>query len=164
MTATVHKLRPVKFECSACGMPAGCDCGAKLVPAGTRAAAAVAANPEKSDRAIAADIGVSQPTVSRARKKTTDTSVSVERRTGRDGRTRRQPSLRRRIAGDAAEAIDRRVRFVNYANSCIRNAQNGAGLIYAMPEELTDEIMGKVDEVIGAWQELKADLLKRKRS
>lgn len=42
--------------------------GVAYVPAGKRAAAAVAANPEKSDRAIAAELGVSPTTVGKARK------------------------------------------------------------------------------------------------
>jgi transposase len=67
-------------------------CGAPYVPAGTRAAAAVAKNPTKSDRAIAEEIGVSHGTVSRAR-----AFVSHEtddKRTGRDGRTRKMPKVR----------------------------------------------------------------------
>ena len=51
-----------------------------------RAAEAVMANPEKSDRAIAADIGVSPMTVNRARSTVPD--VTVER-TGLDGKTRK---------------------------------------------------------------------------
>jgi len=47
---------------------AACNCGAPYVPAGRRAAEAVATNPEKSDRAIAAEIGVDRETVARARK------------------------------------------------------------------------------------------------
>ena len=49
-----------KLECSACGATtdAACDCGASYTPAGARAAKAVAANPERSDRAIAAELGV----------------------------------------------------------------------------------------------------------
>lgn len=61
------------------------------IPASTRAAKAVAANPGKSDRAIADNIGVSQPTVSRARKRSTDTNVSVDKRTGKDGKVRKLP-------------------------------------------------------------------------
>ena len=64
-----------------------------------RAAAAVAANPEKSNRAIAAETGLSEPTVRRARTASHD---AVERtgavgkdlpvaRTGLDGKTRRLP-------------------------------------------------------------------------
>jgi hypothetical protein len=61
------------------------------VPAGTIAKAAISANPGMSDRAIAEKIGVSQPTVSRARERTTDTNVSVEKRTGKDGKAPKLP-------------------------------------------------------------------------
>jgi len=40
----------------------------KPIPAGMRAADAIAKNPEKSDRAIAAEIGVDHKTVAKARK------------------------------------------------------------------------------------------------
>jgi hypothetical protein len=80
--------KATKLQCSSCGADAtaSCDCGVAYVPAGKRAEEAVAANPEKSDRAIAEEIGVSQPTVSRARKRAVDTDVSTEKRTGKDGK------------------------------------------------------------------------------
>lgn len=95
------------LECSACGAKANaeCACGVEYVPAGTRAAAAIAKNPEKSDRAIAAEIGANQSTVSRRRNNTTDARASVEgnqsagtqpvgtKRIGKDGRTRRVPQV-----------------------------------------------------------------------
>jgi hypothetical protein len=52
---------------------------------------AVKDNPGMSDRAIADKLGVSQPTVSRARKQSTDTNVSVDKRIGKDGKKRRKP-------------------------------------------------------------------------
>jgi hypothetical protein len=90
--AIVIKM-PQRLECSSCGATANaaCDCGAPYVPAGVRAADAIAANPEKSDRRIAKEIGVSQPTVSKARKQSTDNSLSVDKRIGLDGKTRKLP-------------------------------------------------------------------------
>src|SRR5262245_51212378 len=98
-SAQVLKFAPVEtrrlYECSACGASAtaSCDCNVPYVPAGTRAAAAVAANPDKSDRAIAAELGVGRMTVQRARKKSTVPHGTVEKtkRTGRDGRKRAAP-------------------------------------------------------------------------
>ena len=57
-----------RLECSECGAvaDAACRCGKPYVPAGTRAAAAIAASPERSDRAIADEIGVGKDTVRRA--------------------------------------------------------------------------------------------------
>jgi hypothetical protein len=64
-----------RLECPKCHATTAvkCDCGVAYVyvSAGKRAAEAVAANPEKSDRAIAAEIGVSHPTVSKARREAT---------------------------------------------------------------------------------------------
>jgi transposase-like protein len=74
--------------CSACGAEAraSCNCGAPYIPAGARAAEAIAKNPEKSDRAIAAEIGVSDTTVLRARKAGAS-HEATDRRTGKDGKS-----------------------------------------------------------------------------
>jgi len=82
------------FRCSACGADRGCDCNA---PAIEKAAAALARSPEKSDRAIAAEIGVSKDTVRRAR---TGADAPVDRpRVGLDGKTRKSP-IKRTISND----------------------------------------------------------------
>jgi hypothetical protein len=60
------------------------------VPAGKRAEQAVVANPEKSDRAIAEEIGVSHTTVQKARK-ATGNNVPVAKRVGKDGKARKMP-------------------------------------------------------------------------
>ena len=76
------------MQCSECGAAgiAACDCGAPYMPAATRAAEAIAASPNKSDRVIAAEIGVGSNTVRRARP--TAPSGAVTTRTGKDGITR----------------------------------------------------------------------------
>jgi flagellum-specific peptidoglycan hydrolase FlgJ len=92
-----------RLECSACGATAqaSCDCGAPYVTAGFRAAKAVKRSPEKSDRAIAAEIGVSNSTVSEARKKSKKSTVrhrtvtEPAKRIGRDGKARRVPEATR---------------------------------------------------------------------
>jgi hypothetical protein len=78
-----------RLICVGCGSEtnATCNCGMEYRPKAVRAAEAVEANPEKSDRAIAADIGVSPMTVNRARATVPD--VTVER-TGLDGKTRKR--------------------------------------------------------------------------
>jgi hypothetical protein len=82
-----------KLVCSSCGAPGegSCRCGVPYITPGERAEAAVKANPGKSDRAIAEDIGVSPKTVSKARRSTTVEHSTVAKRTGKDGRTRKQP-------------------------------------------------------------------------
>jgi hypothetical protein len=81
-----------RLACTACGASAtaSCDCGVAYAPAGARAAAAIAAHPEKSDRAIAAEEGIGRETVRRARKSTAPCGA-VER-IGLDGKTRKLPS------------------------------------------------------------------------
>jgi hypothetical protein len=72
--------------CIKCGEQAksACNCGVGYVPAHVFAASAVAKNPEKSDRAIAAEIGVSDKTVAKARKSGAD--KSAPKRIGRNGK------------------------------------------------------------------------------
>jgi hypothetical protein len=86
-----------QLKCSVCGAAAdaACDCGASYSPAGARAAKAVARNPEKSDRAIAAETGASDKTVAKARRKATAEKSAVAepaaKRIGKDGKARRVP-------------------------------------------------------------------------
>jgi hypothetical protein len=90
----IKNHRPaLRLQCSHCGAgaTAACECGAPYVPAGKRAEEAVAANPEKSDRAIAAAIGVSHTTVQKARKATGNKLPVDEKRTGKDGKQRKLP-------------------------------------------------------------------------
>lgn len=110
MRAEIHQLRPkpvtITWMCSACGVDAGCNCGAPLMSKAQRAKEAIEANPQKSNRAIAEDAGVSYETVRRAR---TDTDVSVddEPRVGLDGKQRRMP--KRAARGSSISSRARRV-------------------------------------------------------
>jgi hypothetical protein len=125
----VHRNNLIR--CVKCGIAAKCPCGCGVpyvsdhpwanpdpltkTSALERAAEAVAANPEKSNRAIAAEIGVSAQTVKRARAagKTVahdvavDVAVDVEvdERVGRDGRRRKLPAK----AADAPKTDDKEV-------------------------------------------------------
>ena len=70
-----------------------CGCGVAYVKAGVFAEAAVKANPGKSDRAIAEEIGTSPTTVGKARKQLSN-GGQLEKRTGKDGKTRKMPKAR----------------------------------------------------------------------
>jgi hypothetical protein len=78
----------VRYECPKCGN--NCQCGVPYVPKTARAREAIEANPEKSNRAIAAEIGADEKTVRKARKSTADQSA-VQERVGLDGKTRKVP-------------------------------------------------------------------------
>jgi hypothetical protein len=97
--------------CSKCGAKAkpGCNCGVAYVPAHVFAAKAVAAHPEKSDRTIAREIGVSDKTVAKARKATAEKSA-VAKRMGRDGKARKLPN--KRMTPEAADAMRARAEAV----------------------------------------------------
>jgi hypothetical protein len=100
MVAEIHQLRPkpvpTNWMCSACGVDAGCNCGAPLMSKAQRAAEAISANPRLSDGAIAREIGVDHKTVGAARNFLTgeDSPVDGAPRVGLDGKQRRMPILR----------------------------------------------------------------------
>ena len=92
MTATVIKLSIQRMVCTACGAEANasCNCGVAYQPKAVRAAEAVKANPEKSDRAIAKDIGASPTTVGKAREELSSGGQLEEApRVGIDGKVRK---------------------------------------------------------------------------
>jgi hypothetical protein len=112
----------VRLECSACGAEGqgSCDCGAPYLQPADRAAKAIAANPEKSDRAIAAELGIGNKTVSRARNATVSPDT-VQTRTGLDGKKRKMPAKPNKAAPTSAAAEkpsrnDLRIAATNEAN------------------------------------------------
>jgi hypothetical protein len=63
------KIAVQRMICSGCGAEANatCTCGVAYMPKSVQAAEAIKANPERSNRAIAQETGLSEPTVRRAR-------------------------------------------------------------------------------------------------
>lgn len=87
---TVIQFSVQRLSCTGCGAEANasCDCGLSYVPKAVRAAEAVRANPEKSDRAIAADLGIGATTVREARARhRAPEDDELEERIGRDGKS-----------------------------------------------------------------------------
>lgn len=160
MTATVVRLRPLQLECTGCGATrdAACDCGVPYVLASMRAAEAVAKNPKKSDRAIAAEIGVSNQTVSRARKKSVVTNVTPEKRTGKDGKSYPTSSKKRKRPAsppvdpgvedeiDGEDPENYRTAYLLRADQAIRFAT------YSGP--VTKEIVTAARKAAAAWEAL----------
>src|SRR6516162_6083805 len=141
------KLQPRlgSLECSECGAraSASCKCGAPYVPARARAVAVLTEHPEKSDRAIAAEIGVGHATVSRARSTVPD--ETVDERIGRDGKVRRLPRRRSMEYRDDEEANAYKI-FMIRADLAVEFAfYNG---------KVTDEVVTAAEEAAAAWQDL----------
>jgi hypothetical protein len=92
MTATVIKMSIQRMVCTGCGAEANasCNCGVSYIPKAIRAGDALRANPQKSDRAIADDLGVSAMTVGRTRDASGVTDVTPDR-IGGDGKTYHVP-------------------------------------------------------------------------
>jgi hypothetical protein len=125
MGSMVHRNNLIR--CVKCGTAAKCPCGCGVPyvsdhpwanpdpltkkSALERAAEAVAAHPDKSNRAIAAEIGVSFETVRKARStpKAAGAELSVElsvaERVGRDGSRRKLPAAK----GEASKTDDAKV-------------------------------------------------------
>jgi hypothetical protein len=163
----LRKSSSSRLQCSVCGMEASCDCGAPYVMPGERAAAAVAKNPEKSDRAIATDLGVSTPTVSRARKSSTVTNVTVEPRTGKDGRTRKMPTQRNDPQrGSTTEIAPPAVLVENILYS-IGGVNENARIfnkllkLSALDREAKVKIIAAIDGMMKKWRSIQSTLGKK---
>jgi len=127
----------LRAKCSACGTEATCECNAPYVPAGERAAAAVAASPEKSNRAIAAEIGVSDKTVAAARKATAEHSAVPATRTGRDGKARRMPAAKPNIGRVDPRALN------------VEGHERGEH--YPRIDELLNDLLATIEGKSQAW-------------
>jgi hypothetical protein len=109
------KQQPAQLRCSGCGVTvdAACDCGKPYVSAGVAAAKAIKAHPEKSNSAIAQEIGVNEKTVRRIRG---SAKAETDRRIGKDGKSYPTTNLRKSkaavtprpepIAAESATPID----------------------------------------------------------
>lgn len=165
MVAEIHQLKTkpatINWMCSSCGVDAGCNCGAPLMSKAQRAKEAIEAAPHKSDRAIAAELGISQPTVSKARKETTDKQLSVdeEMRVGLDGRQRRLP-VRRPVIDDDNDSFE----------AATPSQLRDSFLVFSNEALLLAQYVGPVDQVVlesakataAAWCRLVETLEKRK--
>src|SRR5262245_570315 len=82
-----------EYRCSKCGAPgtASCDCGAPYLPATELARRVLEQDPNKSNRMVAEEVGVSRQTVHLARKQLANGLPVTGKRKGRDGKTRRLP-------------------------------------------------------------------------
>ena len=105
--AVVPFPKQVKAElkctnCYAVGV-ASCDCNKPYLPPFELAVEAIRKNPELSDRAIGELIGVSYETVRRARKSGV-TSVTPDKRTGRDGKKQSAKKKKAKPPSDAKQA------------------------------------------------------------
>jgi hypothetical protein len=101
--------RQSRFICSVCGSSRDCDCDA---PALERVVAYDKANPGKSTRQAAADLGLGNKTVARARTAAVSHDTPAATVTGRDGKTylarqkpkAKEPDTESVAAADAARA------------------------------------------------------------
>jgi hypothetical protein len=183
MTATIIKMAVQRMICTGCGAEANasCNCGVAYMPAGQRAAQAVAEHPEKSNRAIAAELGVDEGTVRRVRssgaefsapeRKSGGENSSPEKRIGLDGKqysAKKPTTPRLRVVVTKMDleiaVIERRKVFMRCASDAIRKAQQGAGLIDAEGSEIDDEVLDTLKRVIEAWTTLRDTLEKRRNS
>jgi hypothetical protein len=78
----------ISLVCTGCGAKANasCNCGKPYEPKSVRAREAIEAGPEKSNRAIAAETGISEPTIRRAREAAASDDAP-DTVTGRDGKS-----------------------------------------------------------------------------
>lgn len=89
MQNTVIQFSVQRMACTGCGVEANanCNCGVAYTPKIVRAEEAIKANPQKSNRAIAEEIGVAEGTVRAARNSRAQDYAPEDERVGRDGKS-----------------------------------------------------------------------------
>jgi hypothetical protein len=162
-----------RMVCTGCGAEANasCNCGKPYVPKAVRAREAIEANPEKSNRAIAADTGIGLETVREARNELTGSGqLDDGPRTGLDGKTRRRPV--RKAKNDELTPAYARCRRPDGRRDRRLERFGGAFVVlsstalmlneHELPPDLTPEIAAEaiknLDEAIAAYRALKAKL------
>jgi hypothetical protein len=177
------KLSIQRMVCTSCGAEANasCNCGKAYVPKAVRAAEAIAANPEKSNRQIADEIGADKVIVDRARKKLESTGGDMSPPasvTGKDGKqypakktklteTRAAPetSAERMAERELAEASGdeltpkeqlehSRAALVILAGQAADLAEMFAASLKEHPTALTDEAIRGVYRAVDGWSAL----------
>lgn len=157
ITGTTLKISVQRMICSGCGAEANasCNCGVAYQPKSVRAAAAVAVDPGKSDRAIAADIGVDHKTVAKARDATGENSPV---RTGLDGKTRRMPTREQSADNPDDGVSDEQYaasQFLFVTRSVIDTGNDAIGYIKRCDFSDKSNLLEAANHVISKWQEVK---------
>lgn len=154
---SVIEMAVQRMSCTGCGAEANasCNCGKPYVPKKQRAAEAIAANPQKSNRAIAKELGLSDDTVGRARRESGVAGAAPERE-GLDGKIYRLPV---REAEPDDDDIEADVEPANYRGAfLIRADQAKQFATYSGP--ISTEIVAMARQVATAWGNLAAQLEK----
>lgn len=148
-----------RIVCSGCGAEANasCNCGKAYIPAKQRAAEAIAANPQKSNRAIADETGVSEPTVRRAR--TASHDAVEEPRVGLDGKTRRLPARPSPIEDEEPD-IENEIEPDSYRSAFLLRADQ-AKVFAAYSGPVDREIIAAAEAAVRAWGKLLQHLQER---
>jgi hypothetical protein len=139
-----------RMVCTGCGAEANasCNCGVAYQPKSIRAAEAIRANPEKSDRAIAVELGIDHKTVAKARDATGECSPVT--RIGLDGKTRRLPVRDIEPEDDDIEAD---IEPDNYLTAYLLRADQ-ARMFASYSGPVTKDIIAMARQVATAWLNL----------
>jgi predicted transcriptional regulator len=139
-----------RMACTACGAEANasCDCGKPYVPKSVRAREIKEANPEKSTRAIAEELGLSQSTVRDALKVSGDHSGQV---IGRDGKS--YPAQVRVVRLRREQENEEKIGKENLRSVLLMNsAASVECAVYEGPVD--DEIIRATERAAAAWNNL----------
>ena len=148
---TVIKMSVQRMVCTSCGAEANasCNCGKAYLPAKQRAAEAIAANPQKSNRAIADELGIGHVTVKRARDEL-GVSDETPERVGKDGKVYRLSERKEAEPTPSKEAVEG---FFTLAELALRVTDLDFSLI-----KPTEEMRRSAVKVIQAWQQIERRL------
>jgi hypothetical protein len=145
MTVTAEIIETVvRYECPKCGN--NCRCGVPYVPKTARAAEAIRAHPEKSNRAIADEIGADEKTVRKAR---ADQSAPAAV-TGRDGKQYPARAPRQ----ERSDEDVKRGEFVFVVETSAESAKECVDFLNAnkFTRGSLPKMMRAVEKIIAKWQ------------
>lgn len=186
-TAEVHQLFPAQLlECSKCGKTAAapCGCDSPYLTPFERATKAIEADSDRSNSAIAADLGIAEATVRRAReagsskneREEDGSSGSAKKRTGKDGKKypakkrkkakAKKPATRRKPPPEEEDTEEQKATPAEYrAGFLIRCTDIRRYAFYEGPfkKGWAQEFAAAAREVASAWSQL-ADKLEKQQN
>ena len=174
MTELAPVKKPASLYCKECGAitEAVCDCNAGYLPAGEYAELYLAENPDRSNRAIADHLKMSDTTVMRARQRVEARAGAAneahEKRVGRDGKSHPAKRSRPKLVSEAEPAptlVPEPAPLPEPANlddhTVFLKRAEVARLSATYAGEITKEVLEATSNAAKAWRDLLGAMLKK---
>jgi hypothetical protein len=148
------KISIARLQCTQCGAEANasCNCGKSYVPAAQRVAEYDKANPGKSTRAAATDLGIASGTVTKARKKSGASTEAPAKVIGIDGKeySAKRPSPDEDVEHEEGLRVIAARGILNRA----KEAKGLADLGKLQADDVTEAMIRAAEGAAAAWNAL----------